>query len=357
MKNIKRKNNLLLALMLCCSFTLLSGAACNDDPVQQVTVTFDYEYGSMADVTQNVIVGDIAQEPAMPKRDGYDFLGWFEKNTDGSWKEQEFDFLGTTLNQNLVLYARWAESSKDMPKAPETLLWDFEDGILTVSSEPGTEFSFNDGAYSFENTYACGYSARVKISARKAETNNTAPSESLDTYVTTIPNADAFAFVSEQANQISVSVEGGELYEYKFEGSDEWVKGNSFTDLPNVLNQTVEIRVGADGLYKPSGSITANIQVRLGDGDEIAGTWAPCTSGLGIRYSATAEVEGACVLSGEFTDVSGNTLAAAEVSSGMENISFRGKDMIVGFRFGSVGEEGLLSSFMQKANAMVFVLR
>ena len=63
------------------------------------------------------------------------------------------------------------------------------------------------------------------------------------------------------------------------------------------------------------------------------------------------------MLSGEFTDVSGNTLAAAEVSSGMENVSFRGKDAIVGFRFGSVGEEGLLSSFMQKANAMVFVLR
>ena len=137
---------------------------------------------------------------------------------------------------------------------------------------------------------------------------------------------------------------------------------NGAIDIGAVEADWRDLYADALGKFVNVTSATENVtlsggKVRLGDGDEIAGTWAPCTSGLGIRYSATAEVEGGCVLSGEFTDVSGNMLAAAEISSGMENVSFRGKDAIVGFRFGSVGEEGLLSSFMQKANAMVFVLR
>ena len=137
---------------------------------------------------------------------------------------------------------------------------------------------------------------------------------------------------------------------------------NGAIDIGAVEADWRNIYAAALGKLVSVTSATENVtlsggKVRLGTDDEIAGTWAPCASGLKIRYSATAEVDGDGVLSGEFTDISGNVLATTEVSSGAETVSFKERDAIVGFRFGIDGDEGLLSSFTQKANAMVFVVR
>ena len=270
MNKIKRKCRILATLMLCGIMALGAGVACSETPPDQATVTFELDYDSATPFTQNVLVGDIAQEPTNPQRDGYVFIGWYEKNADGTWKEEEFDFLSTEIQGALTLYARWEEIPKDVPNAPENASCSFEDGVLTVVSDEGTEISFNGGEYSSENTYACGYATRVTVRVRVAETEEMAASEPLETYFTSIPDVTAFTFSSETANELRVSVENEALYEYKFEGSDEWQKGTSFTGLQNKKNQTVSIRVCADGSFGCSDSVSASVQVRLGDGDALS---------------------------------------------------------------------------------------
>ena len=101
----------------------------------------------------------------------------------------------------------------------------------------------------------------------------------------------------------------------------------------------------------------ADGKVRLGDGDSIAGTWSPSAPDVKIDYSAVAEHAGDGALAGAFTDGAGNVLASAEVTSGAASMAFCGKNLTVGFEFGSAGGSGLLSSFAQKARATIFVLR
>ena len=186
----------------------------------------------------------------------------------------------------------------------------------------------------------------------------------------TTTNADALAFNSDYSPVIGTNpaVDAGSL-EYtpsELTGCPDANGGqriyNGAIDIGAVEADWRDIYAAALGKFVSVTSATENVtlsggKVRLGADDEIAGTWAPCTSGLKIRYSATAEVEEDGVLSGEFTDASGNVLATAEVSSGTETVSFSAKDTVAGFRFANGDCESLLSSFAQKANAMVFVLR
>ena len=270
MKNKQHKRKIVIALMLGCMFTLGLGAACSKPTAPQVAVTFQLGYEESVPFTQNVLVGDIAQEPSAPKRDGYVFVGWYEKDAEGNWKEQEFDFLGTEINSELTLYARWELPVKDMAKKPENASCTFEEGVLTVISEEGTEISFNDGVYSPENTFVCGYGARVTVRVRFAETATMAASEPIELYYTSIPDVEAFSFASETANEVRVSVTDETLYEYKFEGAVEWQKGDVFTGLQNVQEQIVYIRVCEEGMFKHSDVVSANIRVQLGDGDDIS---------------------------------------------------------------------------------------
>lgn len=267
-KNGKRKTLLVLALL--CTLSLGAGVACEDLEVQSCTVQFQLGYETAEAFTQNVVLGDIVQAPVFPKRDGYEFLGWYEKNADGTLKETKFDFLETKINQDVVLYAKWGESPKDMQKTPENVTCSFHEGVLTVSAPKNTEFSFNDGAYSPENTYACGYAARVKVAVRVAETETMAASEDFVAYYTTIPDIDAFTFTSTEGNALTIDVANADLYEYKFEGRTEWETGTNFTELQNRKTQTLQIRVREDGDYRYSATVKTDIEVKLGDSDDVS---------------------------------------------------------------------------------------
>ena len=68
-------------------------------------VTFDSQGGS-AVPSQRVESYCCAYEPSpAPTRDGYDFVGWFEENS-----ETAFDF-STSITQDITLYAYWAATS------------------------------------------------------------------------------------------------------------------------------------------------------------------------------------------------------------------------------------------------------
>lgn len=66
-------------------------------------VTFD-SAGGTAVSTQSLYYGDLASEPPLPTRTGYNFTGWY---TDAA-HTQRFDFNKTVIHDNLALYADWA---------------------------------------------------------------------------------------------------------------------------------------------------------------------------------------------------------------------------------------------------------
>ncbi len=264
--NFKRKVFVLLALI--CLLSMCAGVACSNGGTEFYVVTFELGYDSAESFTQKVVSGDIAQEPAFPKRDGFEFLGWYERQGEIE-SDVKFDFLNTKINKNVTLRAKWGSPAKDMPKAPEDVTCSFSEGVLTVSAPSQTEFSFNDGPYSSENTYTCGYGARVKVSVRMAQTQTTASSEPNVTYYTSIPDITAFSFSSTEGNTLNVSVENSDIYEYMFEGCTEWETGTEFNNLENRKTQTLKIRVRADGNYRYSATVETTVQVKLGDGDTL----------------------------------------------------------------------------------------
>ena len=67
-----------------------------------VVVTFDGNEGTPAITTVNVKSGDTVTKPADPKREGYDFTGWF---TDQE-ATKAFDF-ATKITKHTTLYAGW----------------------------------------------------------------------------------------------------------------------------------------------------------------------------------------------------------------------------------------------------------
>ena len=67
-------------------------------PVSTFTVTFDSDGGS-AVASQTIEEGNKANKPADPTKNGYEFAGWYNGNT-------EFDF-DTSITGNLALKAKW----------------------------------------------------------------------------------------------------------------------------------------------------------------------------------------------------------------------------------------------------------
>ena len=76
------KKRILSILLLCCMvLTLLptTAFAADESPaVTNVTVTFDSAGGSEV-APQSVPLGQPAQRPADPIKDGYAFIGWYDK--------------------------------------------------------------------------------------------------------------------------------------------------------------------------------------------------------------------------------------------------------------------------------------
>ena len=106
------KKRILSILLLCCMvLTLLptTAFAADESPaVTNVTVTFDSDGGS-AVAPQQVLQGQKVQRPAAPTKDGYTFIGWYNK-ADLQYinlPEWNFDY---PVFENLELVAQWMEA-------------------------------------------------------------------------------------------------------------------------------------------------------------------------------------------------------------------------------------------------------
>lgn len=72
------------------------------------SVTFDLN-GFGSSETVEVYYGDLIEEPETPEAEGYKFAGWYKESALTSI----YDFL-TPVKENITLYARWIEKTKDI---------------------------------------------------------------------------------------------------------------------------------------------------------------------------------------------------------------------------------------------------
>ena len=106
------KKRILSILLLCCMvLTLLPTTAFATGELRDstnVTVTFDSDGGSTV-AAQRILRGQKAQRPAAPTKDGYTFIGWYNK-ADLQYinlPEWNFDY---PVFENMELVAQWMEA-------------------------------------------------------------------------------------------------------------------------------------------------------------------------------------------------------------------------------------------------------
>ena len=125
------KKRLLSILLLCCMvLTLLptTAFAADESPaVTNVTVTFDSNGGGEVK-PQTIQQGQQVQRPADPVKDGYTFIGWYNKDDLPYNNMPEWNF-SYSVTKDMVLVAQWMEP---MPISTEPITYLDKDGNQQV---------------------------------------------------------------------------------------------------------------------------------------------------------------------------------------------------------------------------------
>jgi len=95
---MKKRGLIFIVCLLIVALCALTLAACNDDPPENVKVTFSGE--GVQSFEKTVVKGKTVEKPQDPQRTGYDFEEWL---LDGA----TFDF-ASTVNGNISLVAKWS---------------------------------------------------------------------------------------------------------------------------------------------------------------------------------------------------------------------------------------------------------
>ena len=128
------KKRILSILLLCCMvLTLLPTTAFAEGEIPDstnVTVTFDSAGGSAVE-PQSVPQGQPAQRPADPIKDGYAFIGWYDKADLEYSNMPEWNF-SYPVTKDLELVAQWV---KKMPISTDPVAYLDKDGNQQVCNE------------------------------------------------------------------------------------------------------------------------------------------------------------------------------------------------------------------------------
>ena len=130
------KKRILSILLLCCMvLTLLptTAFAADESPaVTNVTVTFDSNGGGEVE-SQTIQQGQQAQRPADPVKEGYTFIGWYDKNDldNKYYNMPEWNFR-YSVTKDMVLVAQWMEP---MPISTEPITYLDKDGNQQVCNK------------------------------------------------------------------------------------------------------------------------------------------------------------------------------------------------------------------------------
>ena len=130
------KKRILSILLLCCMvLTLLptTAFAADESPaVTNVTVTFDSNGGGEVE-SQTIQQGQQVQRPADPVKEGYTFIGWYDKNDldNKYYNMPEWNF-SYPVTKDLELVAQWV---KKMPISTEPITYLDKDGNRQVCNK------------------------------------------------------------------------------------------------------------------------------------------------------------------------------------------------------------------------------
>ena len=128
------KKRILSILLLCCMVLgLLPTTAFATGELRDstnVTVTFDSTGGSAVE-PQSVTQGQLVQRPADPIKDGYTFIGWYNKDDLQYSNMPEWDF-SYPVTKDLELVAQWMPK---MPISTEPITYLDKDGKQQVCNE------------------------------------------------------------------------------------------------------------------------------------------------------------------------------------------------------------------------------
>ena len=130
------KKRILSILLLCCMvLTMLPVTAFATGELRDstnVTVTFDSAGGSPVE-PQSVPQGQPAQRPADPVKEGYTFIGWYDKNDldNKYYNMPEWNF-SYSVTKDMVLVAQWMEP---MPISTEPITYLDKDGNQQVCNK------------------------------------------------------------------------------------------------------------------------------------------------------------------------------------------------------------------------------
>ena len=98
-------------------------------------------YNGTETIIQEVRAGKKIKKPDNPKKEGYDFLGWYYLKESGdienpTYEEIEFDF-NTEIMNDYSLYAKYSGEAIMMPYKAEYGFWKYKDKIKHISFEKG----------------------------------------------------------------------------------------------------------------------------------------------------------------------------------------------------------------------------
>ena len=128
-----KKRILSILLALCMLFCLVPTTAFAEGELRDstnVTVTFDSAGGSPVE-PQSVPQGQPAQRPADPVKDGYTFIGWYNKDDLPYNNMPEWNF-SYSVTKDMVLVAQWMEP---MPISTEPITYLDKDGNQQVCNK------------------------------------------------------------------------------------------------------------------------------------------------------------------------------------------------------------------------------
>jgi len=111
-------------LFIVLSFVLLGFllVACDETNYK---VTFDVAGGTPAIASQTIKDGGLVTKPANPKKDGFTFKFWQEKESAEEWV-----FASDKVTKNITLVAQWEEAPPEVEKVKVT--FDVKGGTPTV---------------------------------------------------------------------------------------------------------------------------------------------------------------------------------------------------------------------------------
>jgi len=122
-------------------------------------VSFDLNYDNAPSVESKVVKANAyLDNPPVPSREGYEFIGWFLNNNETSW-ENSFDFIDTPINKDLLLYAFWVDITKDTDN--DGLSDDLENYIGTNITKNDTD---GDGLSDYQEKVIFNYNPLEKDS-------------------------------------------------------------------------------------------------------------------------------------------------------------------------------------------------